>query len=311
MSSGTTRRSGWDTPAFDLPPTARSVGPFVSPTFLATWDTHFGDQHGTTQVVESDDALIVLSVGDDRLAFAGHDDVTDYHSPLGAGADQLVADVVADAANGTSVSFDSLPSEAADVVIAGVAAAGLRPTQTQHEVAPVIELADDFETYLAGLDKKQRHEIRRKRRRFEEKLGPATLERRSGSSAAQLFADMHRAAAGEKGTFMDDRMEAFFAALHTEAGAMVDVLVAGEGLEAAATFGFEDSDTYYLYNSAYDPAIADVSPGIVLLEMVIRRTIASGRARLDFLKGDEVYKYRLGAVARPLYLVTAEVGARG
>ena len=38
--------------------------------------------------------------------------------------------------------------------------------QTYH--APSIPLPGDFELYLSGIDKKQRHEIRRKMRRAEE-----------------------------------------------------------------------------------------------------------------------------------------------
>ena len=39
--------------------------------------------------------------------------------------------------------------------------------QTRLQPSPVIALAGDFDTYLAGLDKKQRHEIRRKLRNAE------------------------------------------------------------------------------------------------------------------------------------------------
>ncbi len=204
--------------------------------------------------------------------------------------------------------FDSLPEEAAAVVGDGMAQAGVPATRVQHEVAPVISLPQDFDGYLAGLDKKQRHEMRRKRRRFEAALGSPRLERWSGSEAVRRFAAMHRCAGGDKATFMNESMEEFFVDLGARVGGVVDALVTGEGRACAMSFGFEDDDTYYLYNSAYEPRDRDHSPGIVLLELVIRSVIASGRSRLDFLKGDEAYKYRLGAVARPLYLVAGQMG---
>ena len=40
--------------------------------------------------------------------------------------------------------------------------------------------------------------------------------------------------------------------------------------------------------------------GIVLIAAMIERSIADGLVRFDFLKGDERYKYHLGAVERPL-----------
>ena len=45
------------------------------------------------------------------------------------------------------------------------------------------------------------------------------------------------------------------------------------------------------------------SPGIVLLAVVIERLIADGVSRLDLLKGDEPYKFRLGATPRQLYRI--------
>jgi CelD/BcsL family acetyltransferase involved in cellulose biosynthesis len=37
--------------------------------------------------------------------------------------------------------------------------------------------------------------------------------------------------------------------------------------------------------------------------MLIERSIADGLSRFDFLKGEEPYKYRLGAVERPLSII--------
>ena len=46
-----------------------------------------------------------------------------------------------------------------------------------------------------------------------------------------------------------------------------------------------------------------------MLSHLIERAIEDGKQVFDFLKGDETYKFRLGATARPLYRVTATVGA--
>jgi len=107
------------------------------------------------------------------------------------------------------------------------------------------------------------------------------------------------AAEGAKGEFIDGPMEAFFSALATRAGFCVDLLVAGDR-PRAALFGHEDDDGYYLYNSAYDPMAAAASPGMVLLIELIAAQIARGAAVLDFMKGDEEYKFRLGAEPRHL-----------
>ena len=107
---------------------------------------------------------------------------------------------------------------------------------------------------------------------------------------------------------MTTEMRGFFLALHTEAGAVIDVLVDGSGRPASVMFSFEDDAAFYLYNSAFEPEIGNLSPGNVMLSHLIERSIAEGKEVFDFLKGDEVYKFRLGAEPRPLLEVTAIVG---
>ncbi|MEA3510654.1 MAG: GNAT family N-acetyltransferase, partial [Actinomycetota bacterium] len=88
----------------------------------------------------------------------------------------------------------------------------------------------------------------------------------------------------------------------TDAGAAVDLLSVA-GTPVAAAFVFTDTDALYLYNSSYAEDASDTSPGIVLLTSMIERSIDDGVRRFDFLKGDEQYKYRLGAIDRPLTVV--------
>ncbi|MBT8212936.1 MAG: GNAT family N-acetyltransferase [Acidimicrobiia bacterium] len=291
------------TPALDLEPAAPFVGPFAGRQFLSAW---WGcvPSGGELQVVETSDAALVVTRGPDAVRFAGASHLTDYHAPLGAGAVDLIRQYALAEDPGTRFEFDSLPREAADVVTKGLEAAGLVVTEAEHEVAAVLPLPGDPDEYLAGLGKKQRHEVRRKRRRFVEVLGTARF---AGGTADDFdsFVGMHRAADGEKGEFMTDAYAEFFRSLLDDAGARLDVLRGDGDVPVAAAIGFEDEDCYYLYNSAYDPGMADASPGIVLVTGLIDRAIDAGKTRFDFLKGDEVYKFRLGAVARPLYLVEA------
>src|SRR4030042_833860 len=72
-------------------------------------------------------------------------------------------------------------------------------------------------------------------------------------AAVGVSLTMPRGAAGAKGGFMTVEMEHFFGSLVDEAGAVVDVLCDGDGATVGAAFGFEDADTYYLYNSAFHP----------------------------------------------------------
>ena len=302
-----TTHDDWATSGFLHPPVAEAVGPFAGRSLLEAWWKLRGT--GDLVIVEGPDALFATEQSETTIRFAGEADLFDYHSPLGKGATGLVTDWARDLPAGTILDLDSLPGEAADPFMDGLRDAGLAPVAEVHESAAVVALPDDFDAYLALLGKKQRHETRRKARRFGEILGQPRLIREAGAAAVAQFAEMHRLADGRKGTFMSSEMEALFEAFH-DAGAVIDFLYGDRDEPVAAGFGFEDECSYYLYNSAYDPEAGAASPGIVLVSALIKQATAKGKARFDFLKGDEVYKYRLGATARPLWRITATVGGR-
>jgi CelD/BcsL family acetyltransferase involved in cellulose biosynthesis len=293
----------WSTVGLDLPPVAPATGPFADRAFLETLWLHRATSSDELLLVESDSGLIPLARSGERLVFAGEEDLVDYHSPLGSGTAELLAEFAAGQPSGTPFRFDSLPVEAAEPIAKGLSLVGIDAEPSVHEVAAVLTLPDTFEDWLASIGKKERHEVRRKNRRFETELGAPSITRVEGESQVRAFAEMHRRAAGEKGSFMSPAMENLFVALHEKAGAFVDVLAGDDGVPVAAGFGFEDDEAYYLYNSAYEPAARHVSPGIVLLAGLVGRAIAEGRKRFDFMKGDESYKFRHGAEPRNLYVL--------
>jgi CelD/BcsL family acetyltransferase involved in cellulose biosynthesis len=296
----------WSTSAFDLAPVAPAVGPFPGRDWLQTWWNYRAT--GDLILEETGDSLVALTFDNNRVEFAGEADLTDYHSPLGSEDVAALAKAVVAVPIGAEVRLDSLPIEAAERVAVSLASIGLESVTTRHTVTAVLELPDSFDEYLAGLGKKERHEMRRKRRRFDNEIGPGSVERRSGTAAVELFADLHRRSAGDKGAFMTSDMEEFFGALHTAAGGVIDVLVDGTGRPASAVFSFEDSAGFYLYNSAFEPEVMHLSPGNVMLSHLIERAIDNRHRVFDFLKGDETYKFRLGAQPRPLFVVETATG---
>ena len=96
----------------------------------------------------------------------------------------------------------------------------------------------------------------------------------------------------------------FFSRLARADGWRVDYLERG-GAATACLFGWTDGSDYYLYNSSFDPDFGAASPGQVLLAGMIEHAITAGWSLLDFLKGDETYKARLGAAPRQLFRVEA------
>lgn len=187
----------------------------------------------------------------------------------------------------------------------------------QEDVCPVITLPaasaeadfDGWETYLATLDKKERHEIRRKLRRLEREAPDANVRFVRGSAGLSehinAFIALHRLSRRDKDAFMDEPMQCFFhaiAAVLAEQGWLQLSFLEVEGSPIASYFCFTYNNEVQVYNSGYDPeAYAQLSPGWVLLARLIQDAIRQGRARFDFLQGDEDYKHRFGGVDEPVF----------
>ncbi|MDE0230756.1 MAG: GNAT family N-acetyltransferase [bacterium] len=289
----------WNTAAFDHPPAEDHLGPFPGRGFLQAVTP-------TVELVEGDGALLALERdGDGAVRMAGPSSLTDYHSPLGTRVPDLVAEWWRGQEPGTALEWDSLPQLAAGAVEEGLALAGAEPVTRRTAVTAVLHLPATYDEYLQMVGKKERHEIRRKARRYHRQLGEATVRTEHGPGwGFEEFVRLHRQAAGAKGRFMDDRTEALFRRLADLPGWRVDLLADRGGGAAACVFGYSDADSYYLYNSSFDPAYSASSPGVVLLSSMIEKAVSEGLSRFDFLKGDETYKRRLGAVHRPLYTVS-------
>jgi CelD/BcsL family acetyltransferase involved in cellulose biosynthesis len=170
-----------------------------------------------------------------------------------------------------------------------------------EDVCPVVPLPDTWEDYLSMLDKKQRHEVRRKLRRA---AGQTQVEfytvgpEHDLMAELDIFLDLHQKSSPEKDSFMDARMQRFFrdmARVFHDQGWLQLGFVTLDGHHAASILNFDYQDSILVYNSGYDPYnYAHLSPGILVTVKSIEHAIELGRATYDFLRGDEEYKYRLG-----------------
>jgi CelD/BcsL family acetyltransferase involved in cellulose biosynthesis len=62
---------------------------------------------------------------------------------------------------------------------------------------------------------------------------------------------------------------------------------------AAASINFVHADRMQAYLTAYDPEFNRASPGIILIVRYTRWAFDRGLRRVDFLRGDELFKLRL------------------
>lgn len=252
-------------------------------------------------VHRSDRGVAAVEVVDGEVWGVGPRDLVDYRSPVGPGGIELLAGLLADRA----FHLDSLPREVAEPLAMAMDATGRSVDLVQVDSTAVLALPATFDDWLLSIGKKERHETRRKRRRYEDLVGDPRVVRFAGAQdRLEEFVALHRTSVGEKGSFMTTGMVAFFRDLMHLPGWGIDALVSEGGAIVAAGFGYHGDDGYYLYNSAFDPAYREASPGVVLIASLIEFAIEEGQVLLDFLKGDEPYKYRLGARERQLFTIT-------
>jgi hypothetical protein len=167
---------------------------------------------------------------------------------------------------------------------------------------PVISLEGTWEDYLASLSKKQRHELRRKLRRASEHT-PEVVWR-----IVQPDNDIEREAEilfnlmafdTKKEEFLTSAMRAQFLqtikAAHENDWLHLSFLDVG-GEPAAGALNFDYEGRLWIYNTGINPTYLSLSPGWVLLGYLIQWAIENNRHTIDFMRGDETYKYRLGGV---------------
>lgn len=185
---------------------------------------------------------------------------------------------------------------------------------TYHEEiyrpTPRIPLGGSFEDYLARIDKKQRHEIRRKMRRATESGRvrfyvidkDADIEPELESFFHLMIQDPNKAAFLH--TVMRDQMSHSIHAAHKFGYLWLGFLEV-DGVKAAASLNFDYKNKLWGYNSGVSRDHMEFSPGWVLLGHTIQWCCENGRSEFDFMRGDEEYKYRFGGVNR--YVMRARV----
>jgi CelD/BcsL family acetyltransferase involved in cellulose biosynthesis len=177
---------------------------------------------------------------------------------------------------------------------------------TYHEEVyrptPRIPLNGSFDEYLSRLDKKQRHEIRRKMRRAAE------------SELNVRFSIV------DKGADIESEMNSFFHLMTQDSGKagfltplmreQMSVTIRNafkhgylwlafleiEGVKVATSLNFDYKNKLWGYNSGVSREHMELSPGWVLLANTIQWCCENGRYEFDFMRGDEEYKYRFGGV---------------
>jgi len=282
---------------------------FLTPEWIAVARTHDRREQITLAAGEPPRAIAALARdADGTIHFAGGEltdeqDVVAAPEEARAGAIAIARCIASERAPRVLLEYVPEDSPTLEAIDEELRAAGYRVRRERLVTSPRIALASSYEAYVQSLGKKERHELRRKLRRFE--AAPRTGFRWASDAerAAVLdrFFALHRLSKGEKAAFMTSETESFFRdiadALALRGWLRLGVVHAHDE-DAAVVFAFAYRDTLALYNAAYDPALASLSLGIASHSYAVREAIAQGFKVYDLLRGDEPYKYDLGGQDR-------------
>lgn len=180
-----------------------------------------------------------------------------------------------------------------------------------EDVCPRVDLSEGYDAYLDGLPGKQRHELRRKARKLARDAGEVRMvDVPAGDVVGRLdeFFDMAAENESAKASFFrKEPMREFFRELareFAEEGVFRLHLLDVGGRPGAATISLVHGREWGLYNSAFDPALRMLAPGMVQVGQLIETAAGEGCTVFDLLRGDEPYKYRFGATDRELRRLT-------
>lgn len=283
---------------------------FISPVWLEVWWNVFGDDRELYLTsVRKDDTVIgiaPLMIKDNIASIIGSSDVCDYLDLIVTlDRTQDFFDTLIDDLKHKGVKQLNLESLRPDskvlTVLADVALRrGCEVTLTPCDVTLEMELPGSWEDYLTILNTKQRHEVRRKLRRLEE-AGNFEYHCVTGSAsvmgALDTFLKMFTESREDKSDFLTEKRELFFRSM-TESMADAGILKLGilevNTNPAAMVIYFDYNDNIYLYNSGFEKEYISLSVGLLSKVLCIKDSIESGKKVFDFLRGNEVYKSRLG-----------------
>ena len=284
---------------------------FVSPWWHKTWWDNFGEGSDSLILSVSDDDQLLgiaplMTSSNGTLTFLGDKDLYDYLDfvvPRDS-QDKFYSAMVdhLDELDWTNLELPSLPSGSPtlDYIPDLAGRMGWNVVVEEEETTPKAELPGSWDEFLAGLRKKDRHELRRKIRRLDRESENRQYAAANGDSlegSMREFFTLLRASREDKNEFLTPDREKFFLDMAHELASRDQFrlyFLEVDGEKVAACICFDYGDDFLLYNSGYEPAYSRLSVGLINKALSIRTAIEENRKVFNFLKGNERYKYNLG-----------------
>ena len=291
---------------------------FITPWWQQLWWNRYGDDDAELEILSIRDGGTLLGIAPlmtrgDTLSFLGDTDLFDYHDFLvREGSEDTFYNTLwqhIESMDWQKMELKSLreSSETLHRFPAFAQTSGWTATVTDEDVSPFADLDASWDEYVAGLRKKDRHELRRKLRRLNngnEASQYAFDDPGEIANAMPEFFRLMRASRPDKDDFLTSDREQFFSELAQELSSRDQFrlfFLEINDIRVASCICFDYNGSYLLYNSGYDPEYSSLSVGLLNKALCIQDAIESGKSKFDFLRGDERYKYNLGGTNQTIH----------
>jgi hypothetical protein len=158
-----------------------------------------------------------------------------------------------------------------------------------------------FEAHVASRRSREARDSRGKRRKLEKRFGPVRFEWDDRDAKAFETALVWKSAqyvrSNKRDLFTIPENVEMFRELRRRGLLVVSSLTAGDRL-VATHLGVLWDRRFFSWIPAYDVEVSRLSPGRLLLEVMLEESQARGHAQFDFLLGGEAYKYHYATHCR-------------
>lgn len=296
---------------------APAATPFSSPDWLISWWHHLGQ--GTLRLLalrDSDRLIAVMPCAEVRESARarwaplgeGHSDYLD--GIFAEGFEQPALETILDWLDQSDYDrFEITDLHECSRLRTARCPAPWQAHESLHNVCPVLNLPGAPADLRLALPAHQLRNVRYYRTRARN-LGEVRFERATEQNFPELFRNfflLHRARwaeRGQPGVLAHPKLEQFHldvaSAFLKQNMLRLYVLYVAEKL-AGAIYTFTYRRRAYCYLAGFDSEYKPLSPGTLLIAHTIESACAEHCETVDFLRGNETYKYFWGARDRPTY----------
>lgn len=290
-----------------LPHTAQY--PFYSYSWHKLWFDHFGSTYKPFYLLINNECIAPFINDSETIRFSGGEEVADYLDLVGSkeaifrswpeiieySKSQSIKNIVLKNIPQNSPTF---------LFFSQIKNANFHVSLEKEDTTPIIELPATWEVFLTNLSRKNRHELKRKMRKFESQYNEITIESVENTSEnMDVILNLMRKNT-LKNSFLSSQITDFFRKLPIHFNSLIElILLTIDNLPAAGVIGFKKAEEILLYNSGFDEENYS-GAGLYLKTKYLQSAVEKNTKKFNFLQGNERYKYELGGKDFFVYTIT-------